>query len=122
MSLCRHLGSKLWARILACLVFGGALLAYKATLHPGFFPGESARQVAVALLRAPNTLDVRSAVSTRKAAPLVLDRRRQVRVDEAAQDALPDAAMLQERRMTLRTRFRLWSLCSSLPSERFPRA
>ncbi len=120
MSLCRHLGSKLCARILACLVFGGALLAYKATLHPGFFPGESARQVAVALLRAPNTLDVRSTVSARKAAPLVLDRRRQVRVDEAAQDAMPDAAMLQERRVTQRTRFRLWSLCSSLVARQFP--
>ena len=116
----RHLGSRLCARILACLVFGGALLVYKATLHPGFFPGESARQVAVALFRAPNTLDVRSTVSSRKEAPLVLDWRRQVQVDEASQNALSDTALFQERRLTLRTRFRIWSLVSSLLARHVP--
>ena len=114
MPLCRQLSSKLCARILACLVFGGALLAYKATLHPGFFPGESARQVAVALFRAPNTLD------SRKEAPMVLDRQRQIRLDEAEQNALPDAVLYQEQHITQRTRLRLWSFVSSLVARHVP--
>ena len=113
----RHLGSRLCARILACLVFGGALLVYKATLHPGFFPGESARQVAVALFRAPNTTYVQRTVASKKDAPVVFDRRRQVRADESVQYDMQDGTMIQEHRMTLRTRYRVWN-----PSARFSRA
>ena len=121
MFLCRHLGSRLCARLLAGLVFCGAFLAYQATLHPGFFPGESARQVAVALLKAPNTQDVHSTVVSRKEAPSLLDERRRVRGDESAAGGPGETELLQERQLTLRTRFRLWSLASSLVARHLPR-
>ena len=108
------------ARILACLVFLGALLVYKVTLHPGFFPGESARQVAVALFRAPNTTYVQRTVASKKDAPVVFDRRRQVRTDKSVQYDMQDGTMIQEHRMTLRTRYRVWSLVSSLFARHVP--
>ena len=106
---------------------GGLPCRLSSRLYPDWpfarLPGVDrglARQVAVALFRAPNTLDVRSTVSSRKEAPLVLDWRRQVQVDEASQNALSDTALFQERRLTLRTRFRIWSLVSSLLARHVP--
>ena len=121
MFLCRHVGSRLCARLLAGLVFCVAFLAYQATRHPGFFPGESARQVAVALLKAPNTQAVHSTVVSHKETPSLLDERRRVRGDDSAGAGAGETELLQERQFTLRTRFRLWSLVSSLLARHLPR-
>lgn len=121
MFLCRQLSSRLCARLLTGLVFCGAFLAYRATQHPGFFPGESARQVAVALLKAPNTQAVYSVEASRKEAAVLLDKRRQVQLDQSAASGPEQTELLQERWLALQTRYRVWSLVSSLLARHLPR-
>jgi hypothetical protein len=117
MVLCRHMGSRLCVRMFACLVFCGALFIYRTTLHPGFFPGESARQIAVAVYQAPNLQQAQKTAFSRKDAPFVLDKHRRVRV---LQGAALESEVWQKRRITVQTRFRVWSLVSSLVALHVP--
>ncbi len=87
------------ARILTGLVVCGVFLVYRSTLHPGFFPGESARQVAVALRKDSSVLHVRKGQA------------------ETTDSSSLGKVTRRDREFTFLTRFRVWNLVGSLAAK-----
>jgi hypothetical protein len=96
MTFVKLFNSRQRARILTGLMVCGVFLVYRATLHPGFFPGESARQVAVALRKDSSVLHVRKGQG------------------EITDSSSLDKVTRQDREFTFLTRYRVWILVSSL--------
>lgn len=103
MSTGLKINSRQRARWLATLVAGGALAIYQATLHPGFFPGESSRQVAVALRQAGNIEQV-----TRTRLERARDSLRQSRASGLPPGGVTVREAVRETTWTYRARHRLW--------------